>query len=398
MRIALVADAYAPMASSASVLMQDLAQALVARGHTVTVIVAAPHLHKSHDVEMMGGLEIVRLRTRPTKDVGLLRRLLGEILLPVDMMRHLLGSPLAKRTYDGLVWYSPTIFLGPFIAFLKCWSGSSPRAYLILRDIFPQWAVDLGILKRGLVHACLTWIERFQYGQADVIGVQSTGNLRHFDGWSHPPEARLEVLNNWIAIAQPQPCAIDLSTTALQGRSILVYAGNMGPAQGLDWVMDLAFGMAARTDIGFVFVGRGSMAAHLRARAAQGGMTHIMFFDEIPPEQIPSLYAQCHIGLVSLDPRHTTQNVPGKFLSYMQAGLPVLARLNPGNDLEGLIAQNRVGEVVETTDMHGMQAALNRLLQHIAQDPDTQARCKALAAEVFSVDQACAQIERGLQG
>ena len=85
--------------------------------------------------------------------------------------------------------------------------------------------------------------------------------------------------------------------------------------------------------MGFLFVGRGSDAQTLRTEARALGLTNVVFFDEIDPDEIPGLYAQCDIGLVSLDRRHKTHNIPGKFLSYMRSGLPVLASVNPGNDI-----------------------------------------------------------------
>jgi len=79
--------------------------------------------------------------------------------------------------------------------------------------------------------------------------------------------------------------------------------------------------------------------------AEQRGLGKVAFHDEIDSTEIPGLYAQCHIGIVVLDPRHKTHHIPGKFLSYMQAGLLVLASINPGNDLAGMIEREGVGRV-----------------------------------------------------
>ena len=96
---------------------------------------------------------------------------------------------------------------------------------------------------------------------------------------------------------------------------------------------------------GFLFVGRVSDARHLCNDAKARGLNNVVFHDEIDPAEIPGLYNQCHVGIVALDPRHKTRNIPGKFFSYMQAGLPVLASINPGIDLAELIQREGVGRV-----------------------------------------------------
>jgi hypothetical protein len=94
-------------------------------------------------------------------------------------------------------------------------------------------------------------------------------------------------------------------------------------------------------------VGRGSDVKKLAADAQARGLQNVLFQDEIHPDEIPGLYAQCQVGLVALDPRHKSHNIPGKFLTYMQSGLPVLANINAGNDLAGIIRHENVGSVSE---------------------------------------------------
>jgi len=123
----------------------------------------------------------------------------------------------------------------------------------------------------------------------------------------------------------------------------------------------------------------------------------VLFFDEIDPDEIPDLYAQCHVGLVALDPRHRSHNIPGKFLTYMQSGLPVLANLNAGNDLEGMIRGHRVGQVCENHDLQELIGLVDRLIQQRDTDADLPKRCKAMFAQWFSVEATAKQISAALQ-
>ena len=395
MRIALIADTFAPLRSSAAVQLQDLVAEMLRQGHQPTVLVPSPELGQSWLREELGGVEVIRLKALRTKDVGYVRRTIAEFLMPFVMWHRLKQTPYAKVRWDGVVWYSPSIFLGPLSRKLKQASGC--RAYLILRDIFPEWAVDMGLMGRGLPYRCFKAIERYQYGVADVIGVQTQANLSYFQTWSRQSSGRrVEVLQNWLAPEQNTGCSISLSAGPLAGRKVFVYAGNMGVAQGMGVLLDLAQQLRARHDIGFVFVGRGRDAQRLRAQAQERGLDNVAFYDEIAPQEIPGLYAQCAVGLVALDPRHKTHNVPGKFLSYMQCGLPVLATINPGNDLEQLINRERVGRACSNASIQDLSQLAQELVSEIASNSDLGARCQALGAKLFSPEIAVRQIISGL--
>lgn len=164
------------------------------------------------------------------------------------------------------------------------------------------------------------------------------------------------------------------------------------------WVLlDLAESLKDRTDIGFLFVGRGSDAQRLRNDASVRGLDNVVFFDEIDPDEIPGLYAQCHVGLVALDRRHKTHNIPGRFLSYMQCGLPVLAHINPGNDLVELIEKERVGRVCTDTSVESLRHLALALSTDMATDTGIKHRCKALAARLFSPEVAVKLIIEAMQ-
>jgi len=226
---------------------------------------------------------------------------------------------------------------------------------------------------------------------ADVIGIQTQGNHAYFDGIL---SRKIEVLQNWLADAPSVGCSVKVAGGKLAGRTIFVYAGNMGVAQGMGVLLDLAERLRNRTNIGFLLVGRGSDAERLRIDANKRDLDNVVFHDEIDPTEIPGLYAQCHIGIVALDPRHKTHNIPGKFLSYMQAGLPVLACINPGNDLEKMILSEGVGRVCTNQSVETLQRLASELAQAVSAGGNTAiaARCKALSTKLFSPTTAVKQI------
>jgi glycosyltransferase involved in cell wall biosynthesis len=388
--IALISTDYPPLRTSAAVQLRDLALQLAALGHRPVVIVPSPTPGKRWIVEKLDGVDVLRVAAPQTRSPSFVRRAIGEMWLPFAMYRNLRRSPYANAKWDLLVWYSPPIFFGPLISALR-WK-SQARTYLILRDIFPEWAVDLGLLRRGPVYLLFKAIAAFQYAVAEVIGVQTQSNIAYLSKWADPPRRRVEVLHNWLAVRPDVGCSISVSKTVLAGRKIFAYIGNMGVAQGIDIFMELVQELRFRDDIGFLFVGRGSEFARLEAEKVAHDLNNVLFFNEIDSAEIPGLLAQCHVGLVALHPDHKTHNIPGKFVSYARYGLPVLARTNAGTDLQKLIEDEQVGSVYVGNSVD----ALKRLAEHLADNDSLREsiseRGKALGRSMFSPEAAAMQI------
>lgn len=134
--VALVADAFPPLRTSGAVQLYDLALEFLDQGIEPIVLVASPDLGENWRIEEKDGIKVLRLNAPKTKDVNYFKRTFGEIVMPVAMRKNFLQSPYADQIWSGVVWYSPTIFLGSFARMLK--NKSQCRGYLIIRDIFPQ--------------------------------------------------------------------------------------------------------------------------------------------------------------------------------------------------------------------------------------------------------------------
>ncbi|MCA0978724.1 glycosyltransferase family 4 protein [Qipengyuania flava] len=384
MRIALIADTFPPLRTSGAIQLRDLAREFAAQKHELTVMLPASELTRQEPwrIERYEGVQVARLRAPETKDIGYARRTLNELGMPYAMLRSLRASPLANQKWDGIIWYSPSIFHAPLVKALKSESGC--KSYLIIRDIFPEWAADMQLIGRGPTFQFFKSVARYQYSVADVIGVQTDGNLAYFNQWKQKSTRVLEVLPNWLGQPGTRPSSIKIADTSLAGRTVFVYAGNMGVAQNMDIILDAAARLQHRDDLGFLLVGRGSERDRLRCAAESRELNNIAFFDEIDPEEIPDLYRQCYAGIVSLDPRHKSHNIPGKFLTYMQCGLPVLASINRGNDLAALIRDNAVGQVIEGGEASDLADGIEDLLNQDFGSSKVRERSMELFAEKYS--------------
>ncbi|MGN6621938.1 MAG: glycosyltransferase, partial [Sphingomonas sp.] len=196
MRLALIADTFPPLRTSGAVQLRDLSREFAKQGHQLTIMLPAHGLDGPWQLEDLDGVQVLRLRSPKTKDISYARRTLAELLMPHAMLRNLRKSPLATEKWDGVIWYSPSIFHGPLVKAIK--RSSACPAYLIIRDIFPDWAVDMGLMRRGPAYRFFDAVARHQYSIADVIGVQTPGNRIYFNRWERREGRTLEVLQNWL--------------------------------------------------------------------------------------------------------------------------------------------------------------------------------------------------------
>jgi glycosyltransferase involved in cell wall biosynthesis len=390
LQIAVISTDYPPLRTSAAVMLRDLVQQFAALGHRPVVIVPSLTSDQPWTVERLEGIEVLRVAAPPTRASTHVRRAIAEMWLPFAMLRNVRKSPFRSAKWDLLVWYSPPIFFGPLVWALRRASGA--RTYLILRDIFPEWALDLGLIRKGPSYLLLKAFAAFQYAISDTIGVQTESNLSYLSNWNKSPRRRIEVLRNWTAPTPNVGCSIKIAQTALAGRKIFAYIGNMGLAQGMEIFIELIESLRHRQDIGFVFVGRGTEFSSLVAARTSRALDNVLFFGEIDPSEIPGLLAQCRVGLVALHPDHRTHNIPGKFVSYVQYGLPVLARANAGNDLIGLIENEGVGRIYVGRSVEELKRLAEEMIDDDALRSSMSERGRQLGLRMFSPETAARQI------
>ena len=201
------------------------------------------------------------------------------------------------------------------------------------------------------------------------------------------------MLHNWLATGPNIGCSISVSETALAGRKIFVYIGNMGLAQGMDILLD-AESLRDRQDIGFSFCRQGDRRYQrpgLGKRASRGP-SNVLFHDEIDSTEIPGLLAQCDVGLLSLHPAHKTHNIPGKFVSYTHYGLPVLARVNAGTDLFDIIEKQSIGRAYFGDSVDELKRLAEDLADHDELRREMSERGKRFGYSMFSTRSAAEQI------
>ncbi len=396
MRILILVDCYYPSPKSSAKLVHDLGVELHRRGNQVFVLTPSELVSEPLTISVEHNLIIARVKTNKIKGAHRALRALEEAQLSTKLWRRA-KCFLLQNQCDLILFYSPNIFFGPLVRRLKSLWGCP--AYLILRDIFPEWAVDTGILRKGLVYHFFRRMEIHQYETADLIAVQSPGNLQYFARAFPQKQFRLKVLYNWTLLNE-----LDLPYTnyrtrlRLENNFVFVYGGNIGVAQDIDNLCRLAARLAHRTNIHFVLTGSGSEVARLNNSIAAKGLGNIHILSAVGQNEYLSMVSEFDVGLVSLDARFQTHNIPGKLLSYLYWGLPVLASVNRGNDLFDILNGNRAGFCC----LNGDDESLVMAAQKLVDDPDLRSEmggnARRLLERTFSVNDAAEHILTQLQG
>jgi glycosyltransferase involved in cell wall biosynthesis len=393
-RILIIVDCYYPTTKSSAKLVHDLGVEFNLRGHDVIILAPSETGSQKIQVTTEDGLRIARVRTGKIKGANLMARGWREVRLSANLWRG--GKDFLKANpCDGIVFYSPSIFFGGLVARLKkLWNVP---AYLILRDIFPQWAVDAGVLQKGLVYGYFRRKELEQYAAADVIGVQTPVNLEYFSEQLPEKKYRLEILFNWTPLQEPGLPQTDYRTQLqLQHKTVFFFGGNIGVAQDMDNVIRLAESLQRNERVFFLLVGEGSEVSRLNALIEEKRLKNVRILPAVGQREYLAMLAEFDVGLISLDKRLSTQNVPGKLMGYMQYSKPVLASLNEGNDLKQILDEAQAGFCVVNGDDEGLTNAALKLADDAQLRKRLGENSRQLLEKTFAVPSAADQILKAL--
>lgn len=347
----------------------DLMEEFGLHGHKVHVVTVDERKgNRPTRLVQEGPIQVLRVRTGNIFDVGFLEKGLSLVLLPWQV-RRAMAKHLPKSRYDLILYAAPPVTFAGIVPGLRRrqpWA----KSYLMLKDIFPQNAKDLGIIRNPLVYAYFKRQERRLYACADVIGCMSEANVAFLRKHSPEiPEERLEVLPN---TRTPRPDIGLMPSGSLRERYgvpkdavVVLYGGNMGMPQGLDFLMEVVEANRNRADLHFLLVGRGTERARLAARVASQGLSNITMIENLPTLDYEALARECDIGLVCLDARFTIPNFPSRVLSYFEIRMPVLAALDAATDFGAMLDQAQAGLWCHTGD----HAAFQRHLDRLTSDP-----------------------------
>lgn len=272
--------------------------------------------------------------------------------------------------FDLVLYSTPPITLCNAIEYVK--KRDNAKTYLLLKDIFPQNAVDLGMLSKsgakGILYKYFRNKEKKLYALSDRIGCMSQANVDYVI--KHNPDVplnKVEVCPNCIepidmSVSEEQRIAIRQKYGIPLDKKVFVYGGNLGKPQGISFLINC---LRAAKDTGayFLIVGDGTEYSKLEAFVNQEKPEHVKLMKRLPKEDYDAMVGSCDVGMLFLDHRFTIPNFPSRLLSYMQAKLPVLAVTDPNTDVGKVIVDGGFGWWCESNDVEGVKEKVTEIIK-----------------------------------
>lgn len=271
--------------------------------------------------------------------------------------------------FDLIIYSTPPITFCNAIEFVKKRDGA--KTYLLLKDIFPQNAVDLGMMSKsgikGLIYKVFRNKEKKLYKISDYIGCMSQANVDYV--LKHNPNInpeKVEICPNSVEVVD---MSVDEKTRDEIRRKydipldkkIFVYGGNLGKPQGIDFMIECLKSQEKNEEVYFLIVGDGTEYGKIESYVENDKPTNVRLMKRLPKEDYDKMVAACDVGMIFLDHRFTIPNFPSRLLSYMQAKIPVLAVTDPNTDIGKVIVDGGFGWWCESNDIDSFLALISKI-------------------------------------
>lgn len=365
MRILFINQFFPPEIEPSATKVHEVGRELVRLDHQVTVITGFPNYPtgvippeyrgKLVQTEEWDGIRVLRTALLPVSTSRFLLRTLSHLSFLISSSLRSLGS----GPCDIVICSSPPLEIalaGIFISRLK-----RKPFVLEIRDLWPDDAIHLGLLKGRVPIAIAKWIEHLAYRRASMLVPVSPGFVPYLlrEG---VPEWKIRVIVNGsdVNVFRPDGAQSAMGRHFPDGDFVVIYAGTHGLQHHLETVLETACLLREHQEIGFVLAGDGNEKTKLLEKQRQLGLTNVQLLPTQPREKIAALIGGADVCLVhTADMMINTRNIPAKLFDYMAAGRPVVVAAR--GQARSLVEQAQAGIAVSPEDPHGMAEAIVQL-------------------------------------
>lgn len=317
------------------------------------------------------GVYMLGVRTLNLQKTNAIEKGLGQVMVE-SQYEAALKKYLSDVKFDLVLYSTPPITFPKVISYLK---RQNPKAmtYLLLKDIFPQNAVDLGMMGKsgvkGMLYKYFRKKEKKLYALSDYIGCMSPANVEYLI--RHNPEVealRVEVAPNSIELNKTE--IVDVAEKNLIRKKyglpmdlpVFIYGGNLGKPQGIPFLIDCLEANASREDCHFVVIGTGTELPRLKSWYSSRKPKSVTVMDGLPKDEYDMLVRVCDVGLIFLDHRFTIPNYPSRLLSYLENKMPVICATDPNTDMGRIAEENGYGYWCESNSVKAFTIILDKMI------------------------------------
>lgn len=370
----------------------DLLRKFVEHGHNVYTFCASEM--KSHKkimlIEDRENFHLYHVNTGKIQKTNIIRKGINTLLID-GRMKCSIKKILHNKPIDLLLYTTPPITLNKTISNIK--KNNHANTYLLLKDIFPQNSVDLGLLSenglKGLLFRKFKQTERSLYNLSDIIGCMSQANVDYIVN-SNPflQDKIVEVCPNCIDCGRldlqlnNQSPAIIKNKYSLPNKKLIVYGGNLGKPQDIDFVIKCIDSLKKDERFHFLVIGDGTEYNKINNYSQKAN--NLTVIKRLKRDEYCALLEASDIALIFLDHRFTIPNFPSRLLDYMKCGLPIVACTDEVTDIGKVITDNNFGYWCKSVDTDGFVACINKANE---MDKNQVAECeKEYLIKYFSSD------------
>lgn len=344
----------------------DLMRKFRDEGHEVYIVSPRERRYgERSSLTKNNGVNILGVRTLNLIKTNIIEKGLGQVFLEYQFKKAI-KEFLGDVTFDVVLYSTPPITLTGVVKHIK---RKQPNAlsYLMLKDIFPQNAVDLGMFgKNSFFYKYFRKKEKQLYKTSDYIGCMSPANveflLKHNDFLS---KSRIEIcpnaidLKGQVGITEEEKSQIRKQYGLPQIAPVFLYGGSLGRPQGVDYIVRCLDKVANRDDCFFLIVGAGVEQYKLKNWIDEKKPTNVRLLDYMDKESYDRLTSACDVGLIFLDYRFTIPNFPSRLLTYLEYRMPVIAATDVASDVGVLAEENGFGVRVLSNETEGFIRAID---------------------------------------
>ena len=345
----------------------DLLREFIKNGHEVYCISPVERRDET-ETHLRENGHLLKLRIGNVQKTNIIEKGISTVMIEPQFVEAI-KKYFSSVKFDLVLYSTPPITLAGAVQYIRRSSGA--KTYLMLKDIFPQNAVDLGMMQtsgiKGLVYKYFKKKEEILYALSDRIGCMSQANADYIL-LNNPktPKEKVEICPNCLCIrdvrlSERERADMREKYGIPQDKTVFVYGGNLGKPQDVPFIISCLKKCADLTDAFFVIAGSGTDRYLLEKYACEESTSHIKLFGQLPKDEYDTMIACCDVGLIFLDHRFTIPNFPSRLLSYMQAGLPILACTDPNTDIGKVIVDGGFGWWCESNDV----AAFSDIVENI---------------------------------
>lgn len=334
----------------------DLLREFIKNGHEV-YCVSPTERRTGIKTHLTGDGHILRLSIGNIQKTNIIEKGISTLLVETQF-KQAIKTYFSDIKFDLVLYTTPPITFVSVVQYIK--KRDNAKAYLMLKDIFPQNAVDLEMMRKtgvkGLLYRYFRRKEKRLYDISDKIGCMSPANVEYI--LKNNPQidrAKVEVCPNAI---EPIDMSVSSDERKLMreqygiplDKKVFVYGGNLGKPQGIQFLIDCLRSQKNNKDAFFLIVGGGTEYGKLESFIDTEKQSNVKLMARIPKEDYDRMVAACDVGMIFLDHRFTIPNFPSRLLAYMQAKLPVLAVTDPNTDVGKIITEGGFGWWCESKD------------------------------------------------